>query len=454
MTRANKNAAYVVRDLAHVWHPCTQMKDHEQQLPLIPIRRGEGVWLEDYDGKRYLDAVSSWWVNLFGHANPRINAAVRAQLERLEHVILAGFSHEPVIALSEALTTLGPAGLTRCFYADNGSSAVEVAVKMSFHYWRNVGRSGKRRFITLTNSYHGETLGALAVGNVELYKEIYRPLLMDVISAPSPDCFERDPGESWAQHSRRRFADIEALLAKHADETCAVIVEPLVQCAGGMRMYDPVYLTLLRAACDAHRVHLIADEIAVGFGRTGTLFACEQAGIRPDFMCLSKGLTGGYLPLSAVMTTEPVYTAFYDEYTKLTAFLHSHSFTGNPLACAAALATLAIFREDGTLERNRALAAHMGARARELEDHPHVAEVRQRGMIVAVELTADKAARTPYPWQERRGLAVYRHALTRGVLLRPIGNVVYFMPPYVITPGQIDLMVEVAREGIERATCD
>jgi len=454
MTRANKNAAYVVRDLAHVWHPCTQMKDHEQQLPLIPIRRGEGVWLEDYDGKRYLDAVSSWWVNLFGHANPRINAAVRAQLERLEHVILAGFSHEPVIALSEALTTLGPAGLTRCFYADNGSSAVEVAVKMSFHYWRNVGRSGKRRFITLTNSYHGETLGALAVGNVELYKEIYRPLLMDVISAPSPDCFERDPGESWAQHSRRRFADMEALLAKHADEACAVIVEPLVQCAGGMRMYDPVYLTLLRAACDAHRVHLIADEIAVGFGRTGTLFACEQAGIRPDFMCLSKGLTGGYLPLSAVMTTEPVYTAFYDEYTKLTAFLHSHSFTGNPLACAAALATLAIFREDGTLERNRALAAHMGARARELEDHPHVAEVRQRGMIVAVELTADKAARTPYPWQERRGLAVYRHALTRGVLLRPIGNVVYFMPPYVITPEQIDLMVEVAREGIERATCD
>jgi len=454
MTRANKNAAYVVRDLAHVWHPCTQMKDHEQQLPLIPIRRGEGVWLEDYDGKRYLDAVSSWWVNLFGHANPRINAAVRAQLERLEHVILAGFSHEPVIALSEALTTLGPAGLTRCFYADNGSSAVEVAVKMSFHYWRNVGRSGKRRFITLTNSYHGETLGALAVGNVELYKEIYRPLLMDVISAPSPDCFERDPGESWAQHSRRRFADMEALLAKHADETCAVIVEPLVQCAGGMRMYDPVYLTLLRAACDAHGVHLIADEIAVGFGRTGTLFACEQAGIRPDFMCLSKGLTGGYLPLSAVMTTEPVYTAFYDEYTKLTAFLHSHSFTGNPLACAAALATLAIFREDGTLERNRALAAHMGARARELEDHPHVAEVRQRGMIVAVELTADKEARTPYPWQQRRGLAVYRHALTRGVLLRPIGNVVYFMPPYVITPGQIDLMVEVAREGIERATCD
>jgi adenosylmethionine---8-amino-7-oxononanoate aminotransferase len=447
------NASYVTRDLAHVWHPCTQMKDHEQ-LPPIPIRSGSGVWLEDYAGQRYLDAISSWWVNLFGHANPRINLAVRAQLESLEQVILAGFTHEPVIALSEALTALAPPGLTRCFYADNGSSAVEVAVKMSFHYWRNTGESARHRFITLSNSYHGETLGALAVGNVDLYKEIYKPLLMDVITAPSPDCFGRAPGESWPDHSRRRFADMEATLAKHAHEVCAVIVEPLVQCAGSMRMYDPVYLTLLREACDRYRVHLIADEIAVGFGRTGTLFACEQAGIRPDFMCLSKGLTGGYLPLSTVLTTEAVYAAFYDEYVKLNAFLHSHSFTGNPLACAAALASLAIFGEDHILERNRALAAHMGARARALEDHPHVAEVRQRGMIVAIELTRDKAAREPYAWQERRGLTVYRHALTRGVLLRPIGNVVYFMPPYVITPEEIDLMVEVAREGIERATCD
>jgi adenosylmethionine-8-amino-7-oxononanoate aminotransferase len=447
------NASYVRRDLAHVWHPCTQMKDHEQ-LPPIPIRSGSGAWLEDYEGKRYLDAISSWWVNLFGHANPRLNAAVRGQLESLEQVILAGFTHEPVIALSEALTALAPSGLTRCFYADNGSSAVEVAVKMSFHYWRNAGQSARRRFITLSNSYHGETLGALAVGNVDLYKEIYRPLLMDVITAPSPDCFGRVPGESWAQHSQRRFADMESTLARHAGEVCAVIVEPLVQCAGNMRMYDPLYLTLLREACDRYQVHLIADEIAVGFGRTGTMFACEHAGIRPDFMCLSKGLTGGYLPLSTVMTTDRVYEAFYDEYVKLNAFLHSHSFTGNPLACAAALASLAIFREDHTLERNRALAAHMGARARALEDHPHVAEVRQRGMIVAIELARNKALREPYPWQERRGLTIYRHALTRGVLLRPIGNVVYFMPPYVITPGEIDLMVEVAREGIEHATCD
>jgi adenosylmethionine-8-amino-7-oxononanoate aminotransferase len=277
---------------------------------------------------------------------------------------------------------------------------------------------------------------------------------MDVITVPSPDCYERERGESWSDHSRRKFALMEATLARHAHEAAAVIVEPLVQCAGNMRMYDPVYLTLLREACDRHGVHLIADEIAVGFGRTGTMFACEQAGIRPDFMCLSKGLTGGYLPLSCVVTSDAVYEAFYDEYVKLNAFLHSHSFTGNPLACAAALASLRIFREDDVITRNRALATHMGTSAQQLADHAHVAEVRQTGMIVAVELTRDRRAREPYPWQERRGLRIYQHGLERGVLLRPVGNVVYFMPPYVITPDQIDFIVRVAREGNELATCD
>ena len=283
------------RDLAVVWHPCTQMKDHET-LPLIAIKRGEGPWLEDFDGKRYLDAVSSWWVNLFGHSNARINDALRAQLDQLEHVIFAGFTHEPAVRLAEQLVALTPPGLTHCFFADNGSAAVEVAIKMSFHYWHNRGRPHKTRFITLANSYHGETLGALAVGNVELYKSLYKPLLMDVLTAPSPDCYSREAGESWEQHSLRQFVHMERMLAEHADEVAAVIVEPLVQCAGGMRMYHPVYLSRLREACDRHGVHLIADEIAVGFGRTGTLFACEQAGITPDFMCVSKGLTGGYLP--------------------------------------------------------------------------------------------------------------------------------------------------------------
>ncbi|QSA96273.1 adenosylmethionine--8-amino-7-oxononanoate transaminase [Methylococcus sp. EFPC2] len=447
------NLAFAQRDLAVLWHPCTQMKDHEA-LPPVPIRRGQGVWLEDFEGKRYLDAISSWWVNLFGHAHPYINDAIKAQLEQLEHVILAGFSHEPAVRLAERLTHLAPPSLSRCFYADNGSSAVEVALKMSYHYWRNLGKTRKTRFVTLENSYHGETLGALAVGDVALYKETYAPLLMDVITVPSPDCFHREKGESWADYSARRFSDMEKTLAAHSEEVCAVIVEPLVQCAGSMRMYDPVYLKLLREACDRYGVHLIADEIAVGFGRTGSLFACEQAGITPDFLCLSKGLTGGYLPLSAVLTRETVYQAFYGDYATLKAFLHSHSYTGNPLACTAALASLDLFERDDVIARNRILAREMADATTGLADHPHVAEVRQTGMILAVELVEDKNTRQPYPWQERRGRQVYRHALSRGVLLRPLGDVVYFMPPYVIAPEQIRLMADVAREGIALATAD
>ena len=447
------NDSFIRRDLSVLWHPCTQMKDHES-LPPVPIRRGQGVWLEDFDGRRYLDAISSWWVNLFGHANPRINAALTQQLEELEHVILAGFSHAPVVELSERLVKLAPPGLTRCFYADNGSSAVEVAVKMSFHYWKNLGKPNKKRFITLSNSYHGETLGALAVGNVELYKETYKPLLMDVITVPSPDCFEREAGESWEAHTRKMFKEMERTLEKHHQETAAVILEPLVQCAGNMRMYHPVYLTLLREACDRYGVHLIADEIAVGFGRTGTLFACEQAGITPDLMCLSKGLTGGYLPLSVVLTREAVYQAFYDDYGTLRAFLHSHSYTGNPLGCRAALATLDIFKEDDVITKNHALAAHMAKAAAPLAGHPHVAEVRQHGMILAVEMVKDKQSRTSYPWAERRGLRVYQHGLKRGVLLRPVGPVVYFMPPYVITPDEIAFMAQVAAEAVDLATAD
>jgi adenosylmethionine-8-amino-7-oxononanoate aminotransferase len=443
----------VSRDLASLWHPCTQMKDHEREIPLIPIRRGRGVWLEGMDGRRYLDAISSWWVNLFGHANPAINAALTRQLAELEHVIFAGFTHEPAVEVAEALLRAAPPGLARCFLADNGSAAVEVAVKMSFHYWRNAGQPGKKRFITLANSYHGETLGALAVGNVALYKDIYAPLLMDVITAPSPDAWERHPGESAEQVARRQFTAMRELLARHAHETAAVIIEPLVQCAAGMRMYHPVYLTLLRQACDEFGVHLIADEIAVGFGRTGTLFACEQGNITPDFLCLSKGLTGGYLPLSAVLTTADVYEAFYAEYATQRAFLHSHSYTGNPLACAAARATLAIFANEPVIERNRALAARMAVATAALADHPHVGEVRQTGMILAIEMVKDKDSREPFDASERRGLRVYRHALERGALLRPIGNVIYFMPPYVITHEEIDFLAEVARGGIEAATC-
>jgi len=469
---ARAAAAWQARDLAVLWHPCTQMQDHSElgrpRVPMIPVARGDGAWLVGHDGRRYLDAISSWWTNLFGHANARIAAAIKDQLDRLEHVIFAGFTHEPAIELAEALLRVAPGrspsaseamdgrerpppGLARVFYADNGSSAVEVALKMSFHSWRNRGREQKKRFIALTGSYHGETLGALSVTDVPLYRATYAPLLIEPIFVASPDCYAREPGESWRGHSLRRLADMRSALECHAGDVCAVIVEPLVQCAAGMRMYDPAYLTGLRALCDEFEVHLIADEIAVGFGRTGTLFACEQGGIAPDFLCLSKGLTGGFLPLSAVLTTSAVYDAFLAEYKSGKAFLHSHSYTGNALACRAALATLGMFRDEPVLERNRVLAARLGERLAPLADHANVAEVRQTGMIAAIELVRDKGTRAPFPGAERRGLRAYLHGLDHGLLLRPLGDVIYFMPPYVISEEEIDFMVDVAAKAIDVA---
>ncbi|MES2488866.1 MAG: adenosylmethionine--8-amino-7-oxononanoate transaminase [Pseudomonadota bacterium] len=447
------NAEWVARSRARVWNPCTQMKDHEW-LPLVPIKKAEGVWLEDFEGKRYLDAVSSWWTNVFGHRHPHIVSSLKQQLDEIDHIMLGGFTHQPAVELAERLCAIAPPGLTRCFYADNGSSAIEVALKMSFHYWRNVGKPAKQKFIALSNGYHGETLGALAVGDTGLYRETYAPLLIQPIIVPSPDCYERRPGESWEDHTRRQFEHMEAALKKHAHEVSAVILEPLVQCAGGMRMYHPVYLTMLREACDRHGVHLIADEIAVGFGRTGKLFACEWAKITPDFLCLSKGLTGGTLPLAVTLTREDIYTAFYDEYRSGKAFLHSHSYTGNPLACRAALATLDLFADPTVLARNRQLAQMMWAGTDELRNHPYVAEVRQQGMILAIEMVKNARKREPYPSEERRGMRVYQYGLEHGVLLRPLGNVVYFMPPYVIDPEEIGLMCRIATEGIMEATSD
>ena len=450
------NADLKARDLEVLWHPCTQMQDHEW-LPMIPIKRGRGVWLEDYDGNRYLDAVSSWWVNLFGHANPHINQRLAEQAESLEHVIMAGFTHAPAVELAEKLVAITPAGLDRVFYADNGSSAVEVALKMSYHYWlnRQGGGAPKRtRFVSLANSYHGETLGALAVGDVALYKETYGPLLLEPIVAPCPDDYLRPADMDAGEWIARKLGEMEAIFQQQGDEICAVILEPLVQCAGYMRMYDPAYLTGLRQLCDQYGIHLIADEIAVGFGRTGTLFACEQAGISPDFMCLSKGLTGGYLPLSAVLTGDEIYQAFYDEYQTLKAFLHSHSYTGNALGCTAALATLELFEQTPVIENNRHTAKAMRQAVAELEDHPHIGDIRQHGMILAMEMVADRATREPYDWKERRGIRVYQHGLENEALLRPLGNVVYFMPPYVIEKDEIEHMARVAIEGIHLATKD
>jgi len=440
------------RDLRHLWHPCTQMQDHEW-LPLIEVASARGVWLQDYQGRRYLDAVSSWWVNLFGHSNEHINARIRDQLEQVEHVMMAGCTHAPAVELAEQLVAITPAALQRVFYADNGSAAVEVALKMSFHYWLHRGQQ-RTRFVALSNSYHGETLGALAVGDVGLYRDLYQPLLLQPLIAPAADDFQRPAGMSSEDYVHQRFAAMETLLREHAEEVAAVIVEPLVQCAGGMRMYDPLYLRLLRALCDELDVHLIADEIATGFGRTGSMFACEQADITPDFMCLSKGLTGGYLPLSAVLTNEQVYREFYADYASLKAFLHSHSYTGNPLACAAALATLELFRKHDVLADNREKSRLILAGVEALREHPQVGDVRQTGMITAVEMVADKRTREPYPWQQRRGMRVYQYGLQHEMFLRPLGNVVYMMPPYVINEDEIRRMTAVVCDGVQLASSD
>ncbi|MDD4882761.1 MAG: adenosylmethionine--8-amino-7-oxononanoate transaminase [Gallionellaceae bacterium] len=429
------NSDWLDRTRTALWHPCTQMKQLEA-MPPLPIARGEGPWLIDYDGRRYLDAVSSWWVNLFGHAEPRINAAIVDQLSRIEHVILAGCTHAPVVELSERLASL--TGLGHAFYASDGASATEIALKMSFHYWRNSGQPDKTGFASLKNGYHGETLGALSVTDVALFKDTYAPLLRNSHQAMSPDWRLAEPGESAETYALRAAADLEVWLVDHADTTAAVIVEPLVQGAAGMAMHHPAYLARLREVCDRHDVHLIADEIAVGFGRTGTMFACEQAAARvadiADFICLSKGITGGYLPLSAVLTRDEIYAAFYDDRTAR-GFLHSHSYTGNPLACRAALAVLDIFAQDDVIARNRTKSARFTEMLAELRGHPRVRHFRQAGMIWAFDV-ADAAP----------GFAAdfHRRALDLCVFIRPIGNTVYFMPPYCIGEAEMTLLAETA----------
>jgi adenosylmethionine-8-amino-7-oxononanoate aminotransferase len=403
---------------------------HHETVPLIPVKSGKGAWLYDHEGRRYLDAISSWWVNLFGHANPRINAALKDQLDTLEHAMLAGFTHEPVIELSEKLSALTGHVLGHSFYASDGASAVEIALKMSFHSWRNNGKSGKQEFVCLKGSYHGETIGALAVTDVALFKDAYGPLLRASQTVMSPDARNANAaaGETAADVARRAAADVERLFAERGDQIAAIIIEPLVQCATGMAMHDPLYLKLVRELCDRHSVHLILDEIAVGCGRTGTFFACEQAGVWPDFLCLSKGISGGYLPLSLVMTRDEIYQAFYSsDVTR--GFLHSHSYTGNPLACRAALATLQIFEEDDVLNANRAKAERLTAALQPLARHRQVRNFRQRGMIWAFD--AIDAA----PDFSRRFFAT---AVEHELLMRPIGSTVYMMPPYILDDEEID----------------
>ena len=433
-------------DLKYIWHPCSQMKDYET-LPPIVIERGEGINLYDINGKCYKDVISSWWCNLLGHCNPRINNAVKNQIDKLEHVIFANFSHKTVIKLCQELSKILPDGLCKFNFADNGSSAIEMALKMSFQYHYQTGNPQKKRFMALTNAYHGETLAALAMGGVDLYSELYKPILMDVIRIEAPDCFRCRWGKCRDNCNCECFVKAEKQFEKYGKETSAIIIEPLLQGSAGMKIYPPLYLKKLRDLCNKYKVHLIADEIATGYGRTGKMFACNHANINPDIMCLSKGLTGGYMPMAIAVTTQEIYDAFYDDYLKGKAFMHSHTYAGNPLACSAALEVLNILKEENIIEKTQEKGKYFNQIIREkFLSLKNVGEVRSIGLINAIELVADKNTKEALDSKKRTGYQIYKKALEKGVILRPLGDVIYFNPPLIIEKEDMDFVTDIALE--------
>ena len=441
-------------DLQYIWHPCSQMKDYET-LPPIVIDHGKGVYLYDKNGKRYLDVVSSWWCNLLGHCNEKISARMKQQLDKLEHVIFANFTHEPAIQLCERLVQILPKGLCKFNFSDNGSAAIECALKMAFQYQYQTGHPEKKRFMALSEGYHGETIGALSVGGLDLYAEIYKPMLMDIVRVEAPDCYRCPYGECRDTCQCECFQQAEEALSKYGQEIAAFIMEPLVQGSAGMRIYPPLYLKKLREACDRYGVLLIADEIATGFGRTGKLFACDHAGITPDILCMSKGLTGGYLPMAITVTTQEIYDAFYDDYNKGKAFMHSHTYSGNPLACSAALAGQDILEEEQILEHAAQRADYLHEQLMNaLGDHPNVGEIRHIGLINGIELVADRKTKTPFPSEDRVGYQIYKRALQEGVIFRPLGDVIYFNPPLIIKEEEIDEAVAVCKKVITETLND
>ncbi|WP_058486602.1 adenosylmethionine--8-amino-7-oxononanoate transaminase [Defluviitalea phaphyphila] len=440
---------YVAKDLKYIWHPSSQMKDYEDFKPIV-IEKGEGVWLYDIDGNKYLDCISSWWTNTLGHSNKRINEAVKTQADNIEHVIFANFSNKPAIKLSEKLVKITPDRLTKVFFSDNGSSAVEIALKMSFHYNMQKGNTRKKRFLTLTDAYHGETLGALSVGGIDEYSVIYKPLLLDTIKVESPDCYRCKYGCNRDTCNAECFKAMEESVVKNHEEISAIIIEPMVQGASGMKIYSPVYLKKLRKLCDEYNIHLIADEIAMGFGRTGKMFACNHANISPDFMCLSKGITAGYMPMSVVMTSDEIYDCFYGEYNERKAFLHSHTYSGNALACAIAVENLKIFEEENIIENNKEKSNLIkNLTIERAKDFKYIGEVRSIGMITAIELVQNRETKEPFHWSKRVGYEIYKIAIKKGLLLRPLGNVLYFIPPYVINKDEIKFMVNTCFDSIE-----
>lgn len=421
----------IQQDLKHIWHPCTQMQDHEKNIPLIPIESAKGVYLYDFDGNQYLDCISSWWVNLFGHCNPYINQKLKEQLENLEHIIFSGFTHKPIIDLSNRLVKLLDSKLSKCFYADNGSSAIEVALKMAFHAQVIKGKT-KNKFLCLQNAYHGETIGALSVGDVGIYTEVYQPILLQTLKIKAP------VGEDFEESLK----ELKEVLTNQKDEIIAFVLEPLIQCAGNMNMYSSKFIKEAITLCQENGIYVIFDEIAVGFGRSGSMFAYEQCDVVPDFLCLSKGITGGYLPLSVVVTTNEIYELFYAPYEENKSFLHSHSYTGNPLACACANAVLDLFERENVIVKNKVLSQFIWEKMQILESFAFVKNLRYCGMVFAFDLVGFE--------RQRKGLEVFNMALKKGLLLRPLGNTIYFMPPYIITKEQVCYVIDCLEEILKK----
>ncbi|MEK6813384.1 MAG: adenosylmethionine--8-amino-7-oxononanoate transaminase [Nitrospirota bacterium] len=434
-------------DRRHIWHPFTQMRDWERE-PFLVIERARGNHLYDVNGKRYLDGVSSLWVTVHGHRHPRIDAAVRNQLARVAHTTFLGLTHPPAIELARRLMRIAPRGLSRVFYSDNGSTAVEVALKMAFQHWRQRGEKHRTRFLSFRNSYHGDTIGSVSVGGIGLFHGVFRPLLFDALFAESPYCYRCPAKKSYPACGIECLGSAESLMRKRRREIAAVVVEPLVQAAAGMLVYPSEFLRGLRDLCTKHGILLIADEVATGFGRTGAMFACEKAGVSPDLMALAKGITGGYLPLAATLATEEVYESFKGRHEEFRTFFHGHTYTANPLACASAVASLDVFEEEKTIERLQPKIARLRKRLARLREIAIVGDIRQEGMMVGIELVKNRRTKTPHPPKERIGHRVILDARKRGVILRPLGNVIVLMPPLSITPREIDRLVDVTIESI------
>jgi len=435
-------------DRRHVWHPFTQMQGWPEDEPLI-IESAEGNYLIDDQGNRYFDGVSSLWVLVHGHRKRQIDEAVRAQLGKVAHSTLLGLASVPSIELAAKLVEVAPRGLARVFYSDSGSTSVEIALKMAYQYWRQRGRPEKRKFVALGEAYHGDTIGSVSVGGIDLFHDIFRDLLFEVERIPTPHAY-RWRGQGDCGPACLNAAD--ALFARRGRELAALVIEPLVQGAAGMIVHPPGFLANLAALCEEHGILLICDEVATGFGRTGTMFAVEQEGVKPDLMCIAKGLSGGYLPLAATLTTEEVYSAFLGSVAEKRAFFHGHTYTGNPLACAAALANLELFEQEHTLERMKPATEALAKKLEGIAALEHVGDVRRRGLMIGIELVRDRATKEEYPYGDRIGHRVCLAARRRGVILRPLGNVIVLMPPLSSTVAEARMLGDVVRDSIAEVT--